>query len=136
MISWPWFVLSYLWSLTSVPQNLSESETRASDCPKPHQGQARETVQATQRSRLGMSQSAKDLCALSSSGLDRCSMIELSSCEFCLLPGLNPSQNCCSNCSFYAQCAPHVVLCKNVKVKSSRKCSFGKTTPSCFIPCC
>ena len=106
MISWPWFVLSYLWSLTSVPQNLSESETRASDCPKPHQGQARETVQATQRSRLGMSQSAKDLCALSSSGLDRCSMIELSSYKFCLLPGLNPSQKLlfqllflCSMCS-------------------------------------
>ena len=87
MISWPWFVLSYLWSLTSVPQNLSESETRASDCPKPHQGQARETVQAAQRSRLGMSQSAKDLCALSSSGLDRCSMIKLSSLQILAVAG-------------------------------------------------
>ena len=26
-----------------------------------------------------------------------------------------PAKNCCSNCSFYAQCAPHVVLCKVLK---------------------
>ena len=61
------FLPSYLWSLLLV-------------CPKanhfwlsqaPSLWQARKTVQATQRLRLGLSHSAKSLCALSQPGLDR-----------------------------------------------------------------